>query len=131
MLPVTGSARAGGEVLAPSESSRVAAVINEYFTALAGGDVTTLESLLGGRLKTKRTPLLGNPDYASYLATTYMDATIDVLDISGTAPDTVSVDVHINFSSDETVHKLYTLKRDTSGTAAAPYLIINEAAVAD
>jgi hypothetical protein len=131
MLPFSGNIIAQSENLPSADSIQAEEVMYQYFAALAGGDVGTLETLLGGRLKAKRTPLLNNPEYAGYLATAYVNASFQILGIHSTAPSTVSVDVLVYFSPDETIHNTYTLMRNTSGNAAVPYHIVNEAAVAD
>ena len=131
MLHFAGNALAQSENISPADSTQVEAVMNQYFTALAGGDVATLKTLLGGRLKAKRTPLLNNPEYAGYLATTHVNASFQIMGIRSTTPNTASVDVLVSFSPDETIHKIYTLKRDASRDAAVPYRIISEAAVAN
>ena len=131
ILPFAANAPAQSENLSSYDSTQAEAVMNQYFTALVGGDVATLKTLLGGRLKAKRTPLLNNPEYAGYLATTHVNASFQIQRIHSTAPNTVSVDVLVSFSPDETIRKTYTLKRNASSTAAVPYRIVSEAAVAD
>jgi len=135
MLPLAGSALAQGNNLPTSDSTQVKAVMNQYFTALGSGDVGNLKMLLGGKLKAKRAALLNNPEYAGYLATTYMNASFSILGIHSIAPNTVSVDALISFGQDETIRKLYTLKRGSGSkagavggnTTTAPYQIISEA----
>jgi len=131
MLPFSGNVIAQSENLPSADSIQAEEVMYQYFAALAGGDIGTLETLLGGRLKAKRTPLLNNPEYAGYLATAYVNASFQILSIHGTTPNTVSVHVRVSFSQDETIHKMYTLERNTSDNVAVPYHIVNEAAVAD
>lgn len=131
MLPFSGNALAQSENLPSADGIQAEAVMNQYFAALAGGDVGTLKTLLGGNLKTKRATLLNNPEYAGYLATAYANASFQILSIQGTTPNTVSVDAVISFSPDETIHKTYTLKRDASNDTAEPYRIVSEAAVAN
>jgi hypothetical protein len=132
MLPFAGNTLAQSENLPSSDSTRAEAVMNQYFTALASGDVATLRTLLGGRLKAKRTPLPDNPEYAGYLATTHLNTSFQIPGIHSTSPNTVSVDVLVSFSPDETIHKTYTLKRDASGNdAAVPYQIVSEATAAN
>jgi len=131
ILPFAGSTLAQSEHSPPFDGTQAEAVMNQYFTALASGDIATLKTLLGGRLKTKRTPLLNNPEYAGYLATTHVNASFQILDIHGTGPNTVSVDVLVSFSPDETIHKTYMLKRNTPSNAATSYRIVSEAALAN
>lgn len=131
MLPFAGNVLAQSQTLSTPDNAQVEAVMNQYFAALSGGDVGTLKTLLGGRLKAKRTPLLNNPAYAGHLATTHANASFQILGIQGTAPNTVSVDVLVSLSPVETVHKLYTLKRNASKNTTEPYRIISEAAIAD
>ena len=131
ILPFSGNSLAQGENLPLPDSTQVEVVMNQYFTALAGGDITTMKTLLGGRLKAKRMLLLNNPEYTDYLVTTHANASFQILGIHSTAPNTVSVDVLISFSLDETIHKAYTLQRNTSRNAIVPYQIVSEAAAAN
>ena len=131
ILPFAANALAQSENLPLYNSTQAEAVMNQYFTALASGDIATLKTLLGGRLKEKRTPLLSNPEYAGYLATTHVNTSFQIQGIHSTAPNTVSVDVLVSFGPGETIYKIYTLKRNSSSNATVPYHIISEAAVAN
>ena len=132
LLPMAGNAQTQSENLPLYDNAQAEAIMSQYFAALASGDVATLKMLLGGKLKVKRTPLLNNPEYAGYLATTHVNTSFEILDIHSTAPNIVSVDVVVSFKPDETIRKTYILKRNASDNAAAPpYSIVSEAAVAN
>ena len=130
--PFAGNALAQTESLQPYDSTQAETVMNQYFAALASGDVATLKKLLGGKLKAKRTPLLNNPEYAGYLATTHGNASFEIQGMHSTAQNIVSVYVAVSFKPDETIRKTYVLKRNASDNAAAPPCsIVSEAAVAN
>ena len=131
ILPFAGNTLAQGKILFPPDKAQIEAVMEQYFSALSGGDVATLKSLLGGRLKAKRAPLLKNPEYASYIASAHVNTSFQIQGIHSTTSNTVSVDVIVSFSPEEAVYKSYTLKRNTSSNNAAPYQIVSEAAVAN
>ena len=131
ILPFAANTLAQEDSTANIDSAEAEAVMSQYLAALAGGDVATMKTLLGGRLKAKRTPLLDNPDYAAYLVDAHANASFEIMGTLRAAPNIVSVDVVVSFKADETVHKSYTLMRDTSGNAGVPYLIISEAVMAE
>jgi len=130
ILPISGNAFAQSENLSSADSTQAEAVMNQYFAALANGDVANIKTLLGGKLKTKRMPLLNNPEYADHLATAHANASFQILNIHSTAPNTISVDAIISLNPDETIRKTYTLKRNAS-QATEPYRIVSEVAVAN
>ena len=127
LLPMAGNALAQTESLQPYDSTQAETVMNQYFAALASGDVATLKTLLGGRLKAKRAALLNNPEYAGYLATTHANASFEIQGMHSTAQNIVSVYVVDSFKPDENMHKKYTLRRNAAGNADIPYRIVSEA----
>jgi len=105
-------------------------VMNRYFDSLLNGDVGTLKTLLGGELLKKRKSLLNNPEYSSYLATRYMNASFQILGYNSTGPNTLAVDVLITINQDELIRKRYLLEREQSGNGAIPYRITGERSLA-
>ncbi|VAW83690.1 hypothetical protein MNBD_GAMMA16-1402 [hydrothermal vent metagenome] len=131
MLHFPGNTLAQSENLSPPDSAQAEVVMNQYFTALAGGDIATLKVLLGGKLKAKRVLLLNNPEYTNYLVTTYANASFQILDIYSNSPNTVLIDVLISFGLEESIRKAYTLKHSTSSNTVMPYQIIGEVTAAN
>jgi hypothetical protein len=86
-------------------------VLNSYFSALRAGNLTDIESLLGGELHAKRARLLRNPEYRFTLIQTYGNADFVVTDYEMLESGGIAVNVDIWLDDDEKIRQRLTLER--------------------
>jgi hypothetical protein len=121
-----------GMASSPSEPEMAAeAVVLKYFDALTQGDIPTVRALIGGDLLTKRSRLLDNPTYSTYLIDTFGSAHIDINNYKILDNGIISIEATIFLSSspDDSMKKFFLLKKqENSATAQPPYIIFSEEA---
>jgi len=86
-----------------------------FFNALKTGDVTVVDSYIGGRLQQRIRPLLlNNPGYPQLLRDHYAGSSMSIIN-SRSVSDKVLVDVQINFSDKTEEQIIFYLKLDDTG----------------
>ena len=111
--------------------AEASSIMNQYFAALVNGDVITLKSLLAGDLLNRRRSLLDNPEYPGFLSTTYMNATLKVLNIDASRPYTVVIDALITFKQGDSIKNEYVLRKSPPQTGGSRYRIVSETPTAE
>jgi len=108
LLPftITNAYSAQNDVLQSAE-----ATINQYFTALANGEVGTIRTLLAPKLSKQRARLLSNPVYGGKLREIYRNSTFAVTGRKLINKTTVAINVKITFSTTKQSTFRFILKR--------------------
>jgi hypothetical protein len=117
--------------LTSMNNEEASSIMNQYFGALVNGDVITLKTLLGGDLLKTRRSLLDNPEYPGFLSTTYMNATLKVLNLDTSKPDTVVIDALITFKHDDSIRNQYVLRKSPPQGGGSTYRIVSETSMAE
>ncbi|MDX2505591.1 MAG: hypothetical protein QNL62_14090 [Gammaproteobacteria bacterium] len=87
-------------------------LVSQYLTALVQGNTELLLDILGGGLLESRRTLLQNPDYSTYLADVYVDASVSVTGSRQLSASSVAVDVVIEKSIDEQFGLIFLVELD-------------------
>lgn len=102
-------------------------VLSIYFDAMVQGDTLTMRSLLTGNLLKKRSRLLDNPTYPSYLAKTYGNASFSIDRLESTGSSTVAANVSIFLDKINVSYRRFLLRKEISSPGINPsYLIYDE-----
>jgi len=99
----------------------VEAVVTHYVTSLRTGDLVQLGALFGTQLRTERSRLLNDPRYSSFLASTFADANVEILDQRSLAPGEAVTTIEIRHSNAEWVRERLFLRGGEDG--AAPSIV--------
>ena len=81
--------------------AKAQSLVSQYLTALIQGDTKLLLDIIGGDLLESRRTLLQNPDYSTYLAEVYTDASVSVTGSRQLTVNSVAVDAVIDKAVDE------------------------------
>lgn len=81
--------------------AKAQSLVSQYLTALIQGDTKLLLDIIGGDLLESRRTLLQNPDYSTYLAEVYTDASVSVTGSRQLTVNSVAVDAVIEKAHDE------------------------------
>ena len=76
-------------------------LVSLYLSALLRGDTEMLLDVIGGDLLENRRTLLQNPDYSTYLAEVYTDASVSVTGSRQLTVNSIAVDAVIEKTVDE------------------------------
>ena len=85
-------------------------LVSQYLAALIQGDTGLLLDVIGGDLLESRRTLLQNPDYSSYLAEVYTDASMTVTGSRQLTANSVSVNAVIEKAVDERLGLVFLVK---------------------
>jgi hypothetical protein len=116
LLVVCLTAMCGGATLTASSSNaplEVQTVIDGYYAALKTGDVSTLQTILGGSLLAKRQGLLRNPTYPDHLMETYKTCAKQIRRYATEDSGDVVVDVDQWLNPQELIRMRFVLHRST------------------
>lgn len=109
-----------------SPEAAAEAALTRYFDALSQGNVITLRSLMAGELLTKRSPLLDNPTYPTFLINTYGNASFQINTVKSLSPSTVTINASIIFDQNDISQRQYLLRKDTSSNLTPSFRIYDD-----